>query len=153
MLRVMGQKARSDGLTVGGYGNKKGATPLRELRLYAYRLMLSALGSSKTSKEATAYYTLLSTQYQYIIDNDFRDTTRLNGCIKFYAHSKDKEKLARSYYYKGELCFRSNDIANAINNEKHAEYILSKCNLHQNRNLILYQKICEGLASISMCAE
>lgn len=45
MLGIMRQKARSDGLTVVGYGNKKGATPLRELRLYAYRLMLSALGS------------------------------------------------------------------------------------------------------------
>ena len=51
MLRVMGQKARSDGLTVGGYGNKKGATPLRELRLYAYRLMLSASGSRRRANE------------------------------------------------------------------------------------------------------
>lgn len=123
---------------------------LDSLQTDSAKSVLSTIDISKTSKEATAYYTLLSTQYQYIIDNDFRDTTRLNGCIKFYAHSKDKEKLARSYYYKGELCFRSNDIANAINNEKHAEYILSKCNLQQKRNLILYQKICEGLAFINI---
>ena len=51
MLRVIGQKARSDGVTVGGYGNKKGATPLRELRLYAYRLILSALGSRRRANE------------------------------------------------------------------------------------------------------
>lgn len=123
---------------------------LDSLQTDSAKSVLSTIDISKTNKEATAYYTLLSTQYQYIIDNDFRDTTRLNGCIKFYAHSKDKEKLARSYYYKGELCFRSNDIANAINNEKHAEYILSKCNLQQKRNLILYQKICEGLAFINI---
>ena len=51
MLSIMGQKARSDGLTVGGYSNKKGATPLRELRLYAYRLMLSASGSRRRVNE------------------------------------------------------------------------------------------------------
>ena len=51
MLGIMRQKARSDGLTVGGYGNKKGATPLRELRLYAYRLKLSASGSRRRANE------------------------------------------------------------------------------------------------------
>ena len=51
MLGIMRQKARSDGVTVGGYSIKKGATPLRELRLYAYRLMLSASGSRRRANE------------------------------------------------------------------------------------------------------
>lgn len=123
---------------------------LDRLETDSVKKMLCDIDTLNTSQESKVYYKLLYSQYQYIVDDNFRDTTLLNDCIRFYEKKNDKEKLARSYYYKGECCFRNKDIQKALFYEKYAEYILKKGDLTNKRNLILYQKICEGLAFINI---
>lgn len=99
---------------------------LDRLETDSVKKMLCGIDTLNTSQESKAYYKLLYSQYQYIVDDNFQDTTLLNDCIRFYEKKSDKEKLARSYYYKGECCFRNKDIQKALFYEKYAEYILKK---------------------------
>lgn len=99
---------------------------LDRLETDSVKKMLCGIDTLNTSQESKAYYKLLYSQYQYIVDDNFQDTTLLNDCIRFYEKKNDKEKLARSYYYKGECCFRNKDIQKALFYEKYAEYILKK---------------------------
>ena len=99
---------------------------LDRLETDSVKKMLCGIDTLNTSQESKAYYKLLYSQYQYIVDDNFQDTTLLNDCIRFYEKKSDKEKLARSYYYKGECCFRNKDIQKALFFEKYAEYILKK---------------------------
>lgn len=99
---------------------------LDRLETDSVKKMLCDIDTLNTSQESKAYYKLLYSQYQYIVDDNFQDTTLLNDCIRFYEKKSDKEKLARSYYYKGECCFRNKDIQKALFYEKYAEYILKK---------------------------
>lgn len=96
---------------------------LDRLETDSAKKMLCGIDTLNTSQESKAYYKLLYSQYQYIVDDNFQDTTLLNDCIRFYEKKSDKEKLARSYYYKGECCFRNKDIQKALFYEKYAEYI------------------------------
>lgn len=99
---------------------------LDRLETDSVKKMLCGIDTLNTSQESKVYYKLLYSQYQYIVDDNFQDTTLLNDCIRFYEKKSDKEKLARSYYYKGECCFRNKDIQKALFYEKYAEYILKK---------------------------
>lgn len=99
---------------------------LDRLETDSVKKMLCGIDTLNTSQESKAYYKLLYSQYQYIVDDNFQDTTLLNDCIRFYEKKSDKEKLARSYYYKGECCFRNKDIQKALFYEKYAEYMLKK---------------------------
>lgn len=99
---------------------------LDRLETDSVKKMLCDIDTLNTSQESKVYYKLLYSQYQYIVDDNFQDTTLLNDCIRFYEKKNDKEKLARSYYYKGECCFRNKDIQKALFYEKYAEYILKK---------------------------
>lgn len=91
---------------------------LDRLETDSVKKMLYGIDTLNTSQESKAYYKLLYSQYQYIVDDNFQDTTLLNDCIRFYEKKNDKEKLARSYYYKGECCFRNKDIQKALFYEK-----------------------------------
>ena len=87
---------------------------LDRLETDSVKKMLCGIDTLNTSQESKAYYKLLYSQYQYIVDDNFQDTTLMNDCIRFYEKKSDKEKLARSYYYKGECCFRNKDIQKAL---------------------------------------
>lgn len=69
---------------------------LDRLETDSVKKMLCGIDTLNTSQESKAYYKLLYSQYQYIVDDNFQDTTLLNDCIRFYEKKSDKEKLARS---------------------------------------------------------
>ena len=94
---------------------------LDRLETDSVKKMLCGIDTLNTSQESKVYYKLLYSQYQYIVDDNFQDTTLLNDCIRFYEKKNDKEKLARSYYYKGECCFRNKDIQKALFYENYAK--------------------------------
>ena len=107
---------------------------------------LNSIDTANATNANKAYYKLLYAQYLYIVDKNYRDTTLLNDCIRFYDKRSDKEKLARSYYYKGELDFRCDEAQKAIFDKKYAEFLLNGTEFSNRQNTILYQKICEALA-------
>lgn len=111
---------------------------------------LSAVDTSNLSNSEKAYYTLLNVQKKYCFFEPLNDSTVLNPCIKYYTKSGDKEKLARALYYKGEILYAMGEVAIALGLEKQAEHIVNKQNLCNRDNLILYQKICEGIAFINL---
>lgn len=94
---------------------------LDRLETDSVKKMLCGIDTLNTSQESKVYYKLLYSQYQYIVDDNFQDTTLLNDCIRFYEKKNDKEKLARSYYYKGECCFRNKDIQKALFSKNYAK--------------------------------
>lgn len=57
---------------------------LDRLETDSVKKMLCGIDTLNTSQESKAYYKLLYSQYQYIVDDNFQDTTLLNDCIRFY---------------------------------------------------------------------
>lgn len=89
--------------------------------------------------ENRAYYNLLRTQTLYSLYKPIPNDSMIDESIKFYEKHPDGDKVARAYYYKGELtCLRGENSKGIIFTKK-AEQMANK------KNNILQHHICEAL--------
>ena len=93
------------------------------------------------NKKDSAYYYLLMTEVKYRKWIPIESDSAINYCLNYYENSSDKEKLARSYYYKGVAFLSSHNTPQTIMLLKQAEEQANKTN-----NNIVKHKICEKLA-------
>lgn len=98
----------------------------------ALNLLETINENSLESAEDKAYYYLLKTQAQYRLYAKIESDSMIDRSIEFYKKANNKEKLARAYYYKGELCFRRDEkrqsviyIKIAETNAKGNDYVLN----------------------------
>lgn len=75
-----------------------------------------------------ALYCLLMTKAMYWLDMDSGTDSLIDFSIRYYYSSKDKEKLAESYYYKGITYYSRDRFNEAIVSLKKAESLLPELN-------------------------
>lgn len=104
-------------------------------------LEISKIQLSNIEERDIAYFYLLKTQTLYRLYKPVTSDSIINYSIKYYEKSKDKEKLACAYYYKGVTIYDLGRTKDALLNIKKAENIALK-----NKDTILIHKIYEILS-------
>lgn len=103
--------------------------------------MIEGIKTSELSTEKnTAYYCLLRTQALHRLGKPVPSDSMIDRSVKFYEHSGDHDKVARAYFYKGELLFKRNEMAQGVAFTKKAEKNVDK------DNYVLRHHIYESLA-------
>lgn len=97
--------------------------------------------------EDVAYYCLLKTQALYRSYKPILSDSLIDVSIKFYETYSDNDKLARAYYYKGELMCKRKEIDKGIVYTKKAERFISKTDYvflhHIYETLAFYNLYCQ----------
>ncbi len=88
-----------------------------------------------SDKEARAYYNLLTIQTRYRLYQPITSDSLINISIDYYQNG-DKEKLARSYYYKGATLLEIGRAKEAVVCLKEAEALAYKINDNALNNKI-----------------
>lgn len=96
---------------------------------------------SLRSHEDSAYYFLVQTETNYRNRIPLESDHGINYSQKFYEKTKNREKLARTYFYKGVTTFSKNSINKTFVLLKQAEELAD-----QTDNLLLRHKIYEKLS-------
>ena len=87
----------------------------------AYQIISTYDPASFKNESERAYYNLLMTHAACVTYHFPASDSLINEAIGYYKRTGDKERLADSYYYKGELYFQHEDWPKAIEIYKLAE--------------------------------
>ena len=88
----------------------------------AYRQLDSIKPQELTNNADQAYYSLLLTQARYISYYDIKSDSDINAAVNYYEkHNKEREKLTRSYIYKGAVLEEFDKLNEAMYYYKKAE--------------------------------
>lgn len=96
-------------------------------------------------KDFMAYYNMLRYQLAFRKKILPPDDSLIDACIAYYKEKDDKEKLARSYYYKGRILSRRGKIKDATYCLKEAEEYSKKID-----NFLLISRIKNSLANLNI---
>ena len=99
-----------------------------------------------TAKDSAFYY-LLQTEIQYRKWIPVQSDSAINYSVSYYQGNSDKEKLARTYYYKSVAILENKDFTKAVHMVKQAEELADKTD-----NLLLQHKIYETLSHYNSSA-
>lgn len=99
-----------------------------------------SISNLQTAKDSAFYY-LLQTEIQYRKWIPAQSDSAINYCVSYYQGTSDKEKLARTYYYKGVAILENKEFTEAVHMVKLAEGLADKTD-----NIILQHKIYETLS-------
>lgn len=97
------------------------------------------------NKEDSALYYLLKTQIFYRQYQTIKSDSLINYSIDYYERTQNKQKLAESYYYKGETLYEMGEKRQAMVLLKKAEYLSTSLN-----DIVLSHKIYEHIASYNL---
>lgn len=84
---------------------------------------INGIDTSSFSKLERAYYDLLKVQTKWKANIPISSDHLLDSCMSYFEHAKDKEKIARAYYYKGVLLNEEKNTIDAISYLKKSEAI------------------------------
>lgn len=97
------------------------------------------------NEENQAYYKLLKTQTLYRLYKPITNDSMIDQSIRYYERYYDKDKLARAYYYKGELLCERGKTSDGIVFIKKAEQVVDKSNIillhHIYTSLAFYNRM------------
>ena len=103
---------------------------------------LSELRITNSNQADSAYYILLRTEARNRLTMLTLEDSCINYCVDYYQRTRDNEKKARAYYYKGAISYElTNKLVPSIYLIKYAEEYAEKTN-----NLLLKHKIYETLS-------
>lgn len=88
----------------------------------AYKAVESFDTSLIKNENNRAYYNLMYTQLCFWKYEEWTDSQKIAQCINHYLDTEEKDKLARAFYFKGQILNRYGNIKDAILMMKHAEY-------------------------------
>lgn len=86
--------------------------------------LLSTIDTEHLNKEEFAFYELLTIQKCWQLYQPIKKDSTINHCIEYFYKQKDGSKLARAYYYKGELLFYQDKLKESIISYKQAEKVV-----------------------------
>ena len=86
--------------------------------------LLTTIDTNQLNKEELAFYELLTIQKSWQLYHPIKKNSTINRCIGYFYQQKDFSKLARAYYYKGELLFYQGKQKESVISYKQAEKIV-----------------------------
>ena len=110
----------------------------------AYQIISTYDPASFKNESERAYYNLLMTHAACVTYHFPASDSLINEAIGYYKRTGDKERLADSYYYKGELYFQHEDWTKAIE-----IYKLAEEQAEQTDNIWLKYKIYDAIGGVN----
>lgn len=110
----------------------------------AYQIISTYDPASFKNESERAYYNLLMTHAACVTYHFPASDSLINEAIGYYKRTGDRERLADSYYYKGELYFQHEDWPKAIE-----IYKLAEEQAEQTDNIWLKYKIYDAIGGVN----
>lgn len=96
--------------------------------------LINMISIEGMDEETTAYYRLLKAQCQYKTYQPDLPSSLIDSALSYYEKKDDKEKLARSLYYKGSILNKMDKQREAIEQIEKAKRLI----LGSNNNILLH---------------